>query len=194
MPQDEIVFDIETKKAFAEVGGKFDFASLGVSIIGLYSYAEDSYLTFDETSLDQFVLRLKNARRVIGYNIKHFDYQVLQGHVSEFSFKSLPTLDLMEETAKALGFRPKLNDLAKGTLGVEKSGRGMDAIRWYQEGKIEEIKKYCLDDVRLTKDLFEFGVSHGYLMIEQGIARTLLRIPVSWQKLVEEKAVQHSLF
>lgn len=191
---DEIVFDLETQRAFHEISARTNFAELGVSVVGVYSYRTDSYRAFTMNELRECEALFMSARRVIGFNIKHFDYPVLQPHMNTVVLRNLATLDMMEELAKTLGFRPKLNDLAKATLGVSKSGHGLEATRWYKEGNIQKVKEYCLDDVRITKDLYEFGALNGHLKIEKGIARITQQFPVSWKKQEEEKVVQHSLF
>ena len=64
----------------------------------------------------------------------------------------------MKIVKESLGIRLKLDDLAQATLDdVKKSADGMRAIRWYKEGKIDEIKKYCEQDVNVTKMIYEFG-------------------------------------
>lgn len=194
LQDDEIVFDVETQKAFSEVGGKGNSGDLKVSIVGVYSYRLDSYVCFEESQMSDFEAMMARARRVIGFNIKHFDYPVVQPYLS-LSTKTLPTLDLMEELARVMGFRPRLNDLAKATLGVQKSGHGLEAIRLYKEGRLDELKKYCLDDVRITKDLYEYGRDHGKVMIESGLAREIVSYRVGWGALSEpEEKAQHSLF
>ena len=192
--QSEIVFDVETQKSFAEIGSRNNFGELGVSVLGAYLYSSGSYEAFREHELPKFEELLRGARRVIGFNIKHFDYPVIQPHMPSLAVAKLPTLDLMEEVARELGFRPKLNDLAKATLGVAKSGHGLEALRLYKEGRLEELTRYCLDDVRITKDLYEFGAKNGYLMVEMGTTRTAQKFPVSWKKLEPELQTQYSLF
>ena len=39
----------------------------------------------------------------------------------------------------------------------------MQAIRWWREGKIDEIKKYCEQDVRVTKEIYDFGKANNQL-------------------------------
>lgn len=188
----EVVFDLETQHLFSEVGR--DTSRLRVSVLGSYAYESGEYRSFEEAELPEFERMLKKASRVIGFNIKHFDYQVLQPYFSSLKLRSLPTLDLMEELSKTLGFRPRLNDLAKATLGVSKSGHGLEAIRWFQEGAMEKLKGYCLDDVRITKELYEFGKDKGYLMIPKGIQQRPEKVPVTWQTLPEVEELQPSLF
>ncbi len=183
MPSDEIVFDLETQRAFSDLADRNNFGGLGVSVLGCYSYGTGEFRIFAEDELDAFEEVLSRARRVIGYNIRHFDYPVLQPYMKSVALKNLPTLDLMLDPAGHLGFRPKLDDLAKATLGVQKSGHGLEAIRWFREGKLDELKRYCLDDVKLTKELYDHGVREGHILIEPRYGSELRKIPVTWQKL-----------
>ncbi|OGF75327.1 hypothetical protein A3C77_01395, partial [Candidatus Giovannonibacteria bacterium RIFCSPHIGHO2_02_FULL_45_13] len=146
MDTGDIVFDIETKKSFDEVGGRTFFDKLGISVVGAYIYGTDKYCAFEEHEIPEFEKLILSAPRVIGFNIHHFDLPVLRPYVS-LNFKNLATLDLMEDIERGLGFRVSLDNLAENSLGVRKSGDGMQALRWYKEGKIDEIKKYCLKDV-----------------------------------------------
>jgi len=43
----------------------------------------------------------------------------------------------------ALQHRLSLDVIAAATLGVAKTSEGMQAIRWFQEGKLLEIAEYC---------------------------------------------------
>ena len=53
-------------------------------------------------------------------------------------------------------------------------------MEWFREGLGEEVKKYCLDDVRLTRDLFEYGKKNGHVMFKSFIDNKIHSIPVSW--------------
>jgi len=183
MVNDEIVFDLETQRAFSDLADRNNFGGLGVSVLGCFSYGTEEFRIFAEDELDAFEDMLSRARRVIGYNIRHFDYPVLQPYMKSVVLKNLPTLDLILDPAGHLGFRPKLDDLAKATLGVQKSGHGLEAIRWFREGKLDELKRYCLDDVKLTKELYDHGVRHGHILIEPRYGSELRKIPVTWQRL-----------
>ena len=192
---DEIVFDVETQLAFSDLANRNDFGGLGGSVLGAYSYRDDKFYTFNADELADFEELLKGVRRVIGYNIRHFDYPVLQPHMKTLVLKDLPTLDLMTEPAQGLGFRPKLDDLAKATLGVSKSGHGLQAIEWFRTGQFDLLRQYCLDDVKITRDLLEFGIKNGHIMLESRYESAPRKIPVSWSRLSPITAeVQHSLF
>lgn len=151
----EIVFDIETQNTFADVDN--DFSRLKISCVSIYRYETDSYQSFEEQELLKLWPLLEKADRIIGYNSGHFDLPILNnyypGDLSKF-----PHLDLIDEVKKNVGFRLKLNDIARATLdNVQKSAEGLQAIRWWNEGKIDEIKKYCEQDVRVTKEIYDFG-------------------------------------
>ena len=195
------MFDIETKKSFDEVGGRTNFHLLGVSVVGVYVYGMDlpageagTYSTFEEHEIPEFERLIKNAARVIGFNIHHFDLAVLQPYIS-WSLKSLFTLDLMDDVKKSLGHRLYLDSLAEATLGVRKSGDGLQALRWYKEGKMDEIKKYCLKDVEITKNLYEFGAKNGHVLFYSRDASGRVAIPVNWDNNKATKGnVQSTLF
>ncbi|HPQ81324.1 MAG TPA: ribonuclease H-like domain-containing protein, partial [bacterium] len=155
-----IVYDIETKNAFDDVGGRDGFTKLGISVLGAFDYESKEFAVYEEGELDRFSLRLQKKPLLVGFNSRRFDTPILQTYM-KFDLRKLPQLDIMEEMTRALGHRVSLDSCAQATLGTGKSGSGLEAIRLYREGRIEELKRYCLDDVRLTRDLFEYGAAHG---------------------------------
>ncbi|MBI2628231.1 MAG: ribonuclease H-like domain-containing protein [Candidatus Niyogibacteria bacterium] len=189
MEKDILVFDIETKKSFEEAGGRDKLDQLGVSVLGAYSYQRGQYLAFEEHELDKFKEWLEQANLLIGFNIKSFDLPVLEPYLPVSSY-NLAFLDLMDDVVLGAGFRLSLDNLAGNTIGAKKTADGLQALRWYKEGKIEEIKKYCLQDVRVTKELYEFGKKHGhifYLSREQG---QKMALAVSWGQSAKKDARQ----
>jgi DEAD/DEAH box helicase domain-containing protein len=131
-----------------------------------------------ENQIPRFVERLQALDLVIGFNIKRFDYQVLKGY-SDFDFLQLANLDILDEVKNHLGFRLSLNHLASATLGAGKTADGLQALQWWQEGRILEIIAYCRQDVKLTRDLYRYGRDEGHLLYVDK-AQNLLRIPVAW--------------
>lgn len=174
----EVVLDIETQREFAEVGGRDNVAALGVSLVGVYDSAHDSLLHFKEQELHALQTLLLAADRVIGFNIKYFDFPVLQPYLST-ELSRLPVVDIMDDVVKGLGFRVSLESLARANLGEGKSGKGLEAIQWYRMGEWDKLIRYCLDDVRLTRDLYEYGKMHGKLQVAS--RGGFLSIPVSWR-------------
>ena len=172
------VFDIETQRSAQEVGGWHRADRMGISCVVLYDSVEDTYLEYTEDKVEELIERLKGYDLLIGFNIKRFDYHVLKGY-SRFDFWKFSTLDILEEIHKRLGYRLSLNHLAKETLGAEKSGDGLQALRWWKQGRIREIIDYCMMDVKITKNLYLFGKRNGYLLFRNK-AQKLVRVPVKW--------------
>ena len=113
-------------------------------------------------------------------SVKGFDYLVLRPYRPETDFRKIPTLDLMEDLAKVLGFRIGLDKVAGATLGRHKSADGLAALRWFRkEGRFDLIERYCRDDVEVTRLLYEYGRDHGEVRIPErdGSVRV---VPVRW--------------
>lgn len=179
---DRLVFDLETQYSFEDVGGRDRLDALKVSVLGLYSYATDQFRIYREEELKTLEPLFSRASLIIGFNIRRFDYPVLAPYLP-LAFDRLPTLDLMEEVTNALGHRVSLDSLAEATLGSKKSGHGLDAIRFFREGDFQRLSEYCLTDVRLTRDLYEFGAQNGELFYLQKSGQRQ-RCPVKWGALL----------
>lgn len=177
---DTLVIDLETKKSFAEVGGEKNIRELGISVAGVYSYDKDAFFAFEEHELSKLQEMINNADHVIGFNIIHFDLPVLGPYADKQSLDRLAITDLYVHAVNFLGHRVGLGALAQATLGEGKSGHGLEALEWFREGRVEEVRKYCLDDVRLTRDLYEYGKKHGHVMFQSYIDNKIHSIPVSW--------------
>lgn len=149
----EVVLDIETQNTFQDVGA-YNAALLDISLIGCYFYETDTFETFLEEDLPKLWPRLERADRIIGYNLFGFDYPCMQEYYAGDLMK-LPTVDLLVEIEKRIGFRVKLDDVAHATLGVGKSGHGLQAVEFWRKGEIQKLKDYCLQDVRVTRDVYE---------------------------------------
>lgn len=185
---DHIVLDLESQHEFSEVGGRDYPHLLKVSIVCCYSYAQDKFLAFEEHELGELETVLKNAGLIIGFNTKYFDYQVLQPYMKEIVLKDLPSCDLMEDVTNILGHRLSLDSIAQATLGTQKSGHGLDAIRYFREGNMEALRKYCTDDVRITRDVFEYGKTHGNVKYSSKYHPDKpLSVPVDWKQYVFHK-------
>ncbi|MEW6660571.1 MAG: DEAD/DEAH box helicase [Thermodesulfobacteriota bacterium] len=170
--------DLETCCSAADVGGWGECHRMGVSIAVLGETNPAQMAAYREADLETLGQRLQELDLVVGFNIKRFDYRVLQPYTS-IDLAALPTFDILEEVNKLLGHRLSLGHLAEKTLGEQKTGDGLLALELYAAGKWEELESYCRQDVLLTQRLFAFGVENGYLLYQhrQG---ALVRIPVDW--------------
>ena len=68
VPKDQkvVVFDLETQRSFAEVGGRSQFHRLGVSVGVAYRYDQDEFLVVTEDTVDELVSVLVEADLVGG--------------------------------------------------------------------------------------------------------------------------------
>jgi DEAD/DEAH box helicase domain-containing protein len=134
-------------------------------------------LSFRENEL-QKLFDLCEDRLVVGYNIRGFDLPVLASY--GLKTDDLDVFDLMYdlETLTRQRFM-KLESIAKGTLGVGKSADGLQAIEWWREGKIDKIIEYCIQDVKVTRDIFAFGRQNGHIRIARADGSNK-EVPVQW--------------
>ncbi len=172
------VFDIETQRSAQEVGGWHRADLMGISCAVLYDSKKDTFFEFLEDQVPMLIEHMRSLDLIVGFNIKRFDYHVLDGY-SEFDFRKLPTLDILEEIHKHLGYRLSLDHLARVNLKIKKSADGLQALRWWKQGRISEIIDYCKHDVAITRDLFILGKKNKYLLFNNKAGNTV-RIPVRW--------------
>ena len=187
MPQNYLVLDLETQKTFDEVGRQ-NLHKLKVSVVGVYDYLTDEYKCYLESEISLFEERLRTADLLIGFNIRKFDMPVLAPYLF-LSIETLPILDLMEEIEKVRGHRVSLHSVAQATLGVTKSGEGWNAVNLYDQGRMDELKKYCLNDVKLTKDIYEFGCRENRVYFISNRDWKKYEIPMAWNPSEDTKKV-----
>jgi len=159
-----VVFDVETKKAFDEVGGFFP-EKLGVSVSGVWYGEEGAQGTlrgFREEEFGEMFKIFESADRIVGFNSIDFDMAALKPYYLGDLLK-LPNFDILQEVEKKVGHRVKLDSIAKETLGIQKGGNGLDAITYFHEGNWEKLTKYCLQDVEITRDLYLHVLKTGEL-------------------------------
>ena len=173
-----VVFDVETQRSFDEVGGRSQLHKLGVSAAVAYRYDRDEFLQVTEDDVGKLIDLLFDADLVVGYNIRGFDYDVLRAY-TDHDLHTLPTLDIMQHLEERLGFRPKLDSVVIPTLNAAKSADGLQALEWWRSGEIDKILKYCQEDVRVTRDLYNFGKRNRCVMVSRfsGAPR---KVEVDW--------------
>lgn len=179
-----VVLDVETQRGFNEVERK-KIHLLKISVACVYDSGTDSYTAYEEKDLMKLDEVLKRADLVIGFNVRDFDLEVLQPYILT-PVKTLPVLDLLVEFEKARGHRISLQSVAQATLQCSKSGSGWDAIRLYKEGRMEELKSYCMDDVKITKDVYEYGVKNGKIFFISNRDYQTHEVPVKWGNALDE--------
>lgn len=131
-----------------------------------------------------------NAQAIIsGYNSREFDDNV----IAATGIQCKTNYDILREIYAAVGLDPdykfpedkkeqwtkykgyRLEDVAKANFGRGKIGNGaMAPIQW-QDGEYEAVIKYCLDDVKLERDLF-LKAQTGELLAPNGELLTMRKV------------------
>ncbi len=183
-----VIIDVETQKGFNEVDRK-KLHLLKVSVACLYDSRTNQYLAFEEKEMLKFEEYLKKADLIVGFNVRDFDMEVLAPYLIT-PIKNFPVLDILVEFEKVRGHRISLQSVAQATLGESKSGSGLDAIKYYAEGRMDELKKYCLDDVRITRDVYEYALKHGKVQFISNRDYQKYEVPMNLTQAVGEIKTQ----
>ncbi|WP_165177192.1 DEAD/DEAH box helicase [Desulfovibrio sp. ZJ369] len=178
-PRHFVVFDVETRRSAAEVGGWNRAGQMGVSVAVLYDSTADDYFSYRQEELPALFERLRAADLVVGFNSLRFDYAVL-APFAPFELRSLPSLDLLQRVHERLNYRVSLNNIGQATLGEPKSADGLQALQWWKQGRCEEIAAYCRKDVDLTRRLYLFGLAEGYVLFSNKAGQRV-RLPVDFR-------------
>jgi len=175
-----LYFDLETQKSADDVGGWGNIHDMKLAVAVVWDSCEQEYFSYLEGAASELVKKLRTADLVVGFNVKKFDYGVLQPY-ADFDLDEITTFDMLIDVNKKLGHRLSLNHLAENTLNAEKSADGLVSLQWFKEGKIDKIIEYCKQDVEITRDLFLYGESHGYVKYStrSGVAKDL---KVDWKR------------
>ena len=188
----KIIFDCETSNTFAEAGSS-ESADLDLSVVCIYDTETGQYSSFFQEELKNLWPILEKADMMIGYNSDHFDIPLLNKYYSG-DLSKIKSLDLLKEIKNSLGCRLKLDTIAEATLGINKSGHGLEAVTWWKQGKKEEVKKYCLDDVKITKEIYDYALKNGCLKFKDaGVIKDIKLDTSHWEKKVDS-AITHTLF
>lgn len=186
-----VVFDIETQNIFQDVESN-DPTALDISVVSVYDKGTDKYTTVVIDELEKIWPILERAEALVGYNSNHFDIPILNKYYPG-DLTHIKSIDLLEDIRASLGRRLRLDSVAEATVGAKKSASGLQAVRWWREGKIDEIKKYCEQDVRVTKKVFEYALENGKVMYKEGRKKVDIPLDISHWKPDEDAALTHAL-
>ncbi|MBC7980991.1 MAG: ribonuclease H-like domain-containing protein [Armatimonadetes bacterium] len=165
-----VYFDLETQRSISDVGGYANKAKLCISVAVTYSNVTGEYVIYGENDLDALTDQLLRADLVVGWNHLGFDYPVLQAYVLPNIEEQTLNLDMMLDVKERMGRFLKLDNVSSASLGTGKTADGLDAIRWWQEHKktghfepLRKIAEYCAYDVKVTRLVHEYGMTHGHI-------------------------------
>ena len=189
-------YDLEIKKAITSRGeieiegieycaGWHDHANMGISCIGAWDSKTDSPRVYLTDNLIEFQRLINNADVLVSYNGIPFDNHLLRAN--GFKIEDAKCYDLLREIWLASGLPPTFNYKTHGGFGLDavcdanfgsrKSGNGALAPVLWQRGNIGEVIDYCLNDIRMTKQLFDFVISGKPIKCPKTGKPLQLRVP-----------------
>ena len=187
-----VVFDLETQNIFTDVGSS-DPSALDISVASAYDSETDSYTTVTVDEIEKLWPIFERADALVGYNSNHFDIPLLNKYYPG-DLTKIRSIDLMVEVQKVLGRRIRLQSLAEATLKVGKSGNGLESVKWWNEGLYEKVREYCIQDVKITRDLYDIALTKGSLKYKDLKDIRDIKVDTSkWQIEPEPSAFTHTL-
>jgi len=186
-----IVFDLETQNIFQDVGSN-DVTALDISVATVYDSVEEKYTTVTIDELHELWPIIERADALVGYNSNHFDIPLLNKYYPG-DLSHIKSIDLLESIRQSLGRRLRLDSVAQATVGAKKSADGLQAVRWWREGEIAKIKKYCEQDVRVTKKIFDYAMKHGHVLYKDGYRKKEIPLDTSTWREKDDVTMTHSL-
>ena len=186
-----ITFDIETKNLFQDVGSN-DPADLDISVLCIHDSQTNEFTSFLEADFNKLWPILEQADAFVTWNGDHFDIPLLNKYYPG-DLTKIKSIDLMKEVQLVLGRRLKLDSVGEATLNRNKSGHGLDAIEWWRNGEIDKIIKYCIEDVRLTRDLYDYAMKNKHLKYKELGSLKDIKLDTSKWETVENVAMTCTL-
>lgn len=203
---DYLVFDLETQRSAQEVGGWNNIAEMKMSVGVLWDSRSQEFHVYYEDEVMDLVRHLQSGPRIIGFNHIGFDYTVLCGYYSDNheriqflnELKNLNNLDLLDDIKNRIGKRIKLDSIAQPTLNVGKSADGLMALQWYKEHlqgdseKLKMIADYCVQDVKVTRDVYLYGINNGKILYEDKFLG-ITSVDVEWDETPDQVSDTESI-
>lgn len=189
-----LTFDLETQRSAEEVGGWGNIDKMLFSVAVVWDSSQNKFFYYYADQYKELANHLFCGLKVVGFNHLYFDYKVLAGCFKaeqrqdfESQLLAQKNLDLLIDIKNKIGFRVRLENLAKSTLNTGKSADGLDALKWYKEYQntgdssfLEKIAKYCKQDVEVTKNLYEYGLENGFVYCKEK-TNNIRKIMVEWK-------------
>ncbi|NOT05455.1 MAG: helicase [Anaerolineales bacterium] len=175
-----VFFDLESQNLFDDVGGRENIDKLRVACGVTWSTQKNDFSVYWEKDVPALIDELRSATRVVGFNLRGFDYLVLQPYAPELRVASIPTLDMLLELQKILGFRVSLDSIASASLGAAKTADGIKSVEWFRAGELDKVAEYCKADVDITRRVYEFGRDNGHIFYKSRLG-SKLKVDVKWK-------------
>jgi hypothetical protein len=169
--KDIIVLDLEILRPIEKQSDWDNTHLIDISCCVLYSYLENRYHVYGINDLEYLRMRILSADLVVSYNGNKFDLPVIYKLPNRRSPEGIKSYDILAEIWKSRGLDPtiftpshagySLDNVSRGTLNRSKSGTGTKAPLLWQEGEYCRVIDYCINDVALTKEVFDYIIQFG---------------------------------
>jgi DEAD/DEAH box helicase domain-containing protein len=156
-----ITFDIESISD-SVVRGHIDVNEQELTVVAIHDSDTGEYSSYFKEDLHRLWPTLERADMLVGFNSNSFDIPLLNRYYPG-DLSHLRSLDILSEVQNILGRRIRLQALAEATLGKGKSADGLKAGEWWRDGKRDKVAEYCIEDVRITRSLYDYALKHGIL-------------------------------
>jgi hypothetical protein len=187
-----ITFDIETANAFPTLA-RNDLSRMNISIVGIHDSETNEYSSYAVEEFPKLWPILERADMLIGYNSNTFDIPILNRYYPG-DLTKIKSLDLLVEVQSVLGRRLRLQSLAEATLNKGKGGNGLQAVEWWAAGEYEKVRKYCIEDVRITRELYDYALQNGSLKYKDLKQKREFKIDTrAWEEVLDAPAITHTL-
>jgi DNA polymerase elongation subunit (family B) len=187
-----ITFDIETANTLPSFS-RGDLAQLELAVVGIHDSSTDEYTSYLKEDLPKLWSVLEDADVLIGYNSDSFDIPLLNRYYPG-DLTKIRSVDLMLEVQKVLGRRLRLQNLAEATLGKGKKGDGLQSVEWWQQGLVEKVREYCIEDVRITRELYDYALNKGHVKYKDLRDIREIKLDTSlWEQNVAGATLTHTL-
>ncbi len=187
-----ITFDIETSNAFPTLA-RNDLSRMNISIVGIHDSETDEYSSYSVEEFPKLWPILERADMLIGFNSDTFDIPILNRYYPG-DLTKIKSLDLLVEVQNVLGRRVRLQSLAEATLNKGKGGNGLQAVEWWAAGEYEKVRKYCIEDVRITRELYDYALKNGSLKYKDLKQKREFKIDTrTWEEVLDAPAITHTL-
>jgi DEAD/DEAH box helicase domain-containing protein len=187
-----ITFDIETANVFPSFA-RGDLSQLDLALVGVHDSETDEYTSYVKEELPKLWPLLERADALVGYNSDAFDFPLLNRYYPG-DLTKIKSIDLMIEVQKVLGRRLRLQSLAEATLGHGKSANGLLAVEWWQQGLVEKVREYCLQDVKVTREIYDYALKNGSVKYKDFKEKREVKLDTSnWLIPNDPPAMTHTL-
>jgi DEAD/DEAH box helicase domain-containing protein len=160
------VFDVEILKTVESVGGWDATDKMGICCAVVYDSSGNTFRVYGDGDEARLITDLLDCDVCVGFNHIEFDWRVVQRLPKSVDPRATMPLvqvqqyDVMIETKKAANVHKYvkgygLNAIAEVTLGKKKTLEGSLAPVAWAKGEYCKVISYCINDVVLTRDLFE---------------------------------------